>query len=202
MNQAKENEYWYYLSEKISHKDCQRLINLNKDNWVEATAGGHRKEKGGSKRKTSSNVRKSEVAFVDDQWVYDLIWPFMTDANENAGWKYNIVAAESCQIARYTKGGFYTWHKDGIGAHNGAFNLPDNKFLHGNVRKLSMTILLNGDYEGGHFQMHGDGNEIDTPVSGEGSVIVFPSFIEHQVTPVTKGIRYSLVTWFVGPPFV
>jgi len=198
MNQAKENEYWYYLSEKISHKDCQRLINLNKDNWVEATAGGHRKEKGGSKRKTSSNVRKSEVAFVDDQWVYDLIWPFMTDANENAGWKYNIVAAESCQIARYTKGGFYTWHKDGIGAHNGAFNLPDNKFLHGNTRKLSMSILLNDDYEGGDLQFRSS-----SPMQGgEGAIIVFPSFIEHQVTPVTRGIRYSLVTWFVGPPFV
>ena len=36
----------------------------------------------------------------------------------------------------------------------------------------------------------------------EGSIIVFPAFMEHRVTPVTRGTRYSLVTWFVGPPFV
>jgi PKHD-type hydroxylase len=35
-----------------------------------------------------------------------------------------------------------------------------------------------------------------------GSVIVFPSDTEHRVTPVTKGIRYSLVAWFLGPPYV
>ena len=34
-----------------------------------------------------------------------------------------------------------------------------------------------------------------------GSVIVFPSCMEHRVTPITKGTRYSVVCWFVGPPF-
>ena len=29
-----------------------------------------------------------------------------------------------------------------------------------------------------------------------------PGVLEHRVTPVTKGIRYSLVTWFLGPPYV
>ena len=45
-------------------------------------------------------------------------------------------------------------------------------------------------------------NTVETPdFKNAGSVIVFPSFMEHQVTPVTKGTRYSLVAWFVGPPF-
>ena len=33
----------------------------------------------------------------------------------------------------------------------------------------------------------------------KGSVIVFPSFHRHRVTPVTSGIRHSLVTWVEGP---
>ncbi len=67
----------------------------------------------------------------------------MNEANEDAGWKYNIVAAESCQVTRYTKSGFYTWHLDGIGSHNDVYNEPGNKFLHVNTRKLSISIILN-----------------------------------------------------------
>ena len=36
----------------------------------------------------------------------------------------------------------------------------------------------------------------------KGSVIVFPSFNWHQVSPVTKGTRYSLVIWCCGKPYV
>ena len=126
----------------------------------------------------------------------------MLSANENAGWKYNIVAAESCQITRYTKDGFYNWHQDGIGSHPETFNRPGDKFLHGNTRKLSMSIVLNDEYEGGDFEIFNLIPESEVPRLQEGSIIVFPSFMEHRVTPVTKGTRYSLVAWFVGPPFV
>ena len=83
--------------------------------------------------------------------------------------------------------------------------MPGNKFLDGNVRKLSMTILLNGNYQGGEFKFASYNklkSEVETTdFKNAGSVIVFPSWIEHQVAPVTKGTRYSLVAWFVGPPF-
>ena len=127
----------------------------------------------------------------------------MSAANEQAGWKYNIIAAEDCQITRYTKDGFYSWHKDGIGSHNDVHNEPDsNEFLHGNTRKLSMTIVLNSNFEGGDFEMLGLDDENKIPKLEEGSIIVFPSFMEHRIIPVTRGTRYSLVAWFVGPPFV
>jgi PKHD-type hydroxylase len=184
-------EYWYWPKE-VSHEDCQRLINLSKDNWDEAGVDG-------PEGKTISNDRKSDVVFVNDQWVYDLIWPFMEVTNENAGWKYDIVAAENCQVTRYTKGGFYSWHADSFGSHKDVNTDPDNKLLFGNTRKLSMSILLNDDYEGGNFEFEDEEGEC---LEGEGTIIVFPSFRRHQVTPVTKGTRYSLVVWFVGPPFV
>ena len=34
------------------------------------------------------------------------------------------------------------------------------------------------------------------------SVIIFPSFIHHQVLPITRGKRESLVNWSIGKPFV
>ena len=180
---------WYWEKE-ISHEICQKIIKLGEGKWNQAQ----------TKDKTIVDGRKSDVAWVDDQWVYDLIWDYMLTANENGGWKYDIVAAEDCQVTRYTKDGFYTWHRDGMGSHNDIHHEPENKFLYGNARKLSMSVVLNSDFEGGDFKVHGKYRS-EIPRLETGSIVVFPSFVEHRVAPVTKGIRYSLVAWFVGPPF-
>ena len=187
-------EYWYWDKE-ISHKTCQKLIKLGKGKWDQAQTFGSKKE-----NKPLDDIRKSDVVWITDQWVYDLIWPYMISANDEAGWKYDIVGAEACQITRYTKDGFYSWHRDGMGSHNEVNDKPDNKILHENTRKLSMTIVLNSEFEGGDFELRDLDEKI--PRLNKGSVIVFPSFIHHRVAPVTRGIRYSLVTWFVGPPFI
>ena len=176
------NNYFAWDKE-LSHEICQKLINLGKGNWNRAAVVN----------KSVVGARKSDIVWTKERWVYDLISPYMITANEKAGWKYNIVAAEDCQVTRYTKDGFYNWHIDGMGSHS---ELQDD----GNTRKLSMSIILNSDYEGGDFEMKGLENQV--PRLEEGSIIVFPSFIEHRVTPVTEGIRYSLVSWFVGPPYV
>ena len=185
-----DHNYYWYWNKEIPHETCQKIINLGKEEWNQAQTFGSVE-----KNKPLDNVRKSDVAWINDQWVYDLIWGYMLTANEDAEWKYDIVGAEACQVTRYTKDGFYSWHRDGIGSHN---ELQDGD----NTRKLSMTIVLNSNFEGGDFEMVGEGERGGVPRLEEGSVIVFPSFIEHRVAPVTKGIRYSLVAWFVGPPFV
>ena len=134
----------------------------------------------------------------------DTIWPFIMEANNKASWEYDIKAAESSQITRYKKGGFYNFHRDGGGCHLVKYNNPTNAFMHGHVRKISMTVLLNKSFEGGDFEFTSYAREECTiaPVEmNQGDVIVFPSWMEHRVAPITKGIRYSLVTWFLGPPF-
>ena len=68
-----------------------------------------------------------------------------------------------------------------------------------------MSLILNGNFQGGAFEFASYRKEQCniTPLEAEaGSIIVFPSSMEHRVAPVTKGIRYSLVCRFVGPPFV
>ena len=63
----------------------------------------------------------------------------------------------------------------------------------------SLTGSGPGDYEGGELVIceHEDAD----PVKAIGSVIVFPSFLEHQVRKIVKGERWSLVAWVHGPPF-
>jgi len=189
----KEGHHYWCWDKEITHEACRKIINLGEEKWNRAQTFGSENE---NIEHDLSISRKSDVVWITDQWVYDLVWPFMLGANENAGWNYEIDAAESCQVTRYTKGGFYSWHRDGIGSHREVHNEPNNKFLHNNTRKLSMSIILNDDFEGGNFEFSREQLELS-----KGSVIVFPSFIDHRVSPVTKGKRYSLVAWFVGPPF-
>ena len=58
---------------------------------------------------------------------------------------------------------------------------------------LSLIGILNDDYEGGELIMCGD-KKIDTK---KGDLIIFPSnfLYPHEITPVTKGVRYSYVSW-------
>ena len=192
----KNSCYWCWHN-IIPLETCQKLINLGEE-WKQADTF-ESAEKGDS----LDDIRKSDVIWLDEQWIYELIWPFMASANERAEWKYNVVGTESCQLTRYTKDGFYTWHMDSLGSHSEVFDDPNNKFLYGNTRKLSMSVILNSDFEGGEFELAFLKKKDQVPaVLPSGSVIVFPSSMHHRVAPVTKGTRYSLVAWFVGPPLV
>ena len=172
-------------------------------------------------------IRDSEVTWMNDQWLYDRIYPYIHQANDQAGWKYEFSCSESFQFTKYGQGQFYGWHADGNSCHLGKYKraIPgvtprdehgmfprgytDNPNMVNKIRKLSLTINLNlpGEYEGGNlkfdFGPHAPGNRYHecTEIRPQGSIIVFPSYIYHQVTPVTNGTRYSLVLWTLGKPF-
>ena len=203
---------WFFWTSALDKKTCNKIKALGKNDFKAAQVSlneGITKEERKTgivlERGENKKVRESGASWTNEQWVIDLAWPYMAHANKEAGWNFDITAVESMQITEYKPGSFYTWHRDGPSDCLSVYNMPDSKFMHGKVRKLSMTILLNGNYQGGEFQFaHYNKlkNTVETPdFKNAGSVIVFPSFMEHQVTPVTKGTRYSLVAWFVGPPF-
>ena len=206
------NEWFIFDKDTIDRKTCNKIKRwATKRGWEDSSVDTKRnitdeERKSGKKGdyKPDPKARISDVAWCNDQWLYDIIWPFMERANYEGGWRYNIKAAESCQITRYKKGGFYKFHRDGYGDHLSAYDNPKNAFLHGHVRKLSMSVILNDNFDGGAFELASYGKEecTITPLEmKQGDIVVFPSFMEHRVAPVTKGIRYSLVTWFLGPPF-
>ena len=97
---------------------------------------------------------------------------------------------EAPQYSEYFKDGHYSWHPDS--EMNGVNNAV--------IRKISMTLLLNdpSEYEGGDFEILEQGKKI--PLK-RGDAVFFASFLVHRVTPVTKGVRQSLVQWFTGTPF-
>ena len=202
---------WFVFDKAIDNKTCNKIKRLGAKQWQSAavdTKKGTTDEERKKGRKPEMGVdektRVTDVAWTNDQWVYDVIWHFMVEANNEAGWGYEIKSAESSQITRYKKGGFYNFHRDGAGCHLVKYNNPTNAFMHDNVRKLSMTLLLNKSFEGGDFEFASYNKEkcdIASVEMNQGDIVVFPSWMEHRVAPITMGIRYSLVTWFLGPPF-
>jgi PKHD-type hydroxylase len=114
--------------------------------------------------------------------------------------------SQGVQLGRYENGGTYDWHKD-------EFDLPFGDEApppwQGLSRKISVVANLSdpADYEGGQLLFKDTfGREIvddaeHSRISARGSVVVFPAYIVHTVRPVTRGTRYSLASWIIGPPF-
>ncbi len=205
---------WYVFDNVIDEKTCNRIKQLAKGDWDEASIRLRDEAFEQERKRTLNRVsskdskqRITDVCWTTEQWLYDLIWPYMLEANKQSGWNLDISAAENMQLGRYRKGGFYSWHKDGssdsLAAYFELWDEPKNEFLNGKVRKISMSLILNDDFEGGEFEFccYDRGECKITPIElKRGDMMFFPSGMEHRVTPVTKGVRYSLVSWFVGPP--
>ncbi len=151
----------------------------------------------------NSSARKSDV-FLWDIWKIDLIDLQKVIIyklkeifiEENKRYQFDLdYSSINVQYTKYQKGDFYTWHTDDD------FNATHKK--HQNVRKLSITVALNvGSYEGGDLQIILNYQKEPRTMRLEfGDALIFPSFTQHQITPITKGIRYSLVSWVSGPPW-
>ena len=141
-----------------------------------------------------------------DHWLSGLLWHFAVLANKDL-WRYNVSTSQGVQFATYETKGFYDWHKDELDEPFGE-GAPEP--WRGLARKLSVSANLSdpADYEGGELLMKDtSGNtiqnrELAAQLGQQGTVVVFPSYILHAVRPVTSGVKHSLVTWVLGPPFV
>jgi len=139
--------------------------------------------------------RKSKIAWVRDEQLYLLLLRMVKQINRDAHWNFKIGGIEPVQYGVYDVGGTYSWHVD-----------QHPRPVQGNVRKISMSLFLNDDYEGGEFDL-----ELYSPAEKiryktfklpSGSAIFFQGDQWHRVRPVTSGVRKSLVAWFYGPPYV
>ena len=149
---------------------------------------------------TSNNdYRSSEIRWINPndhsaKIITELLWYHAKEANRNA-FGFDLDYLPDIQYTKYTAedNGKYDWHCDTFWANPTTYD-----------RKLSIVIQLSDsdDYEGGDFQLDPQYTQLPADVIREkGTVIVFPSFLNHRVTPITKGTRYSLVSWIQGPKF-
>jgi PKHD-type hydroxylase len=141
----------------------------------------------------NDQYRRSAVRWIPlneaNLWLYAKLGAFTNKAN-TAVWRFDIIGLSEIQFAEYdSRGhGHYDWHLD-VGKHN-----PD--------RKISLSVQLSAaeEYDGGDLQLMMK-REPMTASRERGTVIAFPSYALHRVTPVTRGVRRSLVVWVSGPPY-
>ena len=160
----------------------------------------------------NSQIRESNIKwFVPDnedesskiRELFDYIGPFVNGANEHSkeeekdGWGFELTVFEPMQYTVYDGvGAHYGWHTDNY------LGPPEDT-----VRKISFTILLSRprvDFEGGDLVIEQGSPQLGKSRRAkvdlrQGDIVVFPSYHWHKVTPVTSGIRKSLVGWVRGP---
>lgn len=130
--------------------------------------------------------RKTKVGWTEDKEITELAQYHISKANEDA-FNVDISYLPPLQFAEYSLGSFYGWHHD-VNWEQGGLD-----------RKLSFVLQLTDPslYEGGDFQF----KEVENPTTfrEQGSILIFPSYLLHQVTPITRGKRNSIVGWMEGP---
>jgi PKHD-type hydroxylase len=139
--------------------------------------------------RVEEEVRSSNIKWLgfnlETEWIYKRILKYMEDANSQM-WEFDWDGrTEAIQYTEYydVKKGHYDWHMDVCSAN------PQ--------RKISAVVLLDDDYEGGLLELR-SGHGVNHLERKKGNLIVFPSYMLHRVTSVTKGTRRSLVIWSGG----
>ena len=184
MNDLVHNVYWLWEG-ALSKEFCNST--LSEIDWDTAETAVIK-----SDRTLNIEKRRTDVVWQDSMQPLGCIAKaYINTANQFAGWDYHLTVQQDTQLGRYKSKnkGHYDWHIDSFTPKDGV------------QRKLSISILLSdpSEVEGGELQFKGI--EDRKILTKQGSIVVFPSFIEHRVTPVTKGVRYSAVTWALGPSF-
>lgn len=183
--------YWYWNG-VLPIELCDTLI-LEGDKLIsgDGTIGGTQAYGG-----YDPKVRETNISFFDSyHWIHGICIHYANIANQSAGWNLDISYPQNVQYARYFPDQYYTPHTDD--------NISSNK---NEMRKLSVAIQISdgANYEGGDFIIESPcGKEFQciNEFRNRGSIIVFPSVITHGITPITKGVRHSIVCWVVGPKF-
>ena len=170
-------------------EQCQMIIDAGRRQSPQKASVGNGKPGGGvdTKKRTTTI---SWLPFDEMKPMYNDIDKFIQRANLNHFGFEDIKITEQAQFTEYPKGGFYDWHMDCDVAM--AHEPP--------VRKISMTLLLSPEhqFEGGDLELMAPGKRAKLK---QGHAIIFASFLNHRVAPVTRGVRQSLVMWFGGKPF-
>jgi PKHD-type hydroxylase len=172
----------YVIEQILSPQECSEIIELG-------TTKGIKKEDNvvnSNNVEVNKSIRSTEIYFINDVSLYQKIMPHVVRLNK---WNYNFSRVEPLQLGVYSEGDHYDWHVDDDGV---AYDSSAGPFA-GLNRRLSFSILLNEDFEGGEFVMNDA-----LSLNKTGQILIFPSTIKHKVNPVTQGTRYSLVGWCCG----
>ena len=189
-----ENSSWNFEVDQVSlyafwnnafsKEECQKIINIAKDKGLIK----------GTTKSVTKDVRDSKISWLyssdDLDWVFRRVTDITLNLNERF-FKFDLFGLnEGFQFTNYE-------------APSGKYGKHVDRGMNMVVRKLSISIQLTNpeEYEGGELKLYDGEEEGIVMDKAQGTLILFPSYVLHEVMPVTKGERNSLVTWVTGKQF-
>ena len=150
-------------------------------------------ESSGTDVPAKNTAKIASVKVLNYYDLQDYIDPYLNNVlavNErNFGYNLYPVTYSQCNYNIYKKNGEYDWHID---------ESPDP------FHDIKLTVLINlseSSYKGGDFKLM-KGRVIDVEqFKKPGDLLVFKSYINHKVTPITEGVRKTLTIFLTGPKF-
>lgn len=164
-------------------EECERIV---------ALADAREMQKGTVQKPDGLDpkIRDADVASLpvspETIWVFERIHQLVRAANN--WWGFDITHLLSMEVLRYREAQHYVTHTD-IGPGFA-------------TRKISLSVQLSdpADYKGGDLELRW-ADKPERMHREQGSVIVFPSWTLHRVTPVKSGERRAMTAWVQGPAF-
>lgn len=151
-----------------------------------------------AKADKNNEMRKSTLRWIErnqqSDWIYNTVKSIASPINDMV-FQFDLTGIDTIQYTEYNQAGdMYNFHAD---------STPGLTYSENLVRKLTMVIQLtdSDEYEGGDVEFMSGRMYNETAPRGKGSIVIFPSYVMHRVTPIISGTRNSLVTWFMGPKF-
>ena len=180
--QTDQINLYAFWNNAFSKEECQTIINIAKDKGLIR-----------GKTRGESDVRDSKISWLyptdNLDWVFRRVTDIALNLNERF-FKFDLFGInEGFQFTNYE-------------APSGKYGKHVDRGMNMAVRKLSISIQLTNpeEYEGGELYLY-QGDKGDLMDKTQGTLILFPSYVLHEVMPVTKGTRNSLVTWVTGKQF-
>lgn len=183
------SQKYLHVLDVFDQKECAEIIKIGKS--FRLAESNTFSQAGFSETRKSKNswIPPSELS----NWIYEKIQIVVFEINKH--YEYDLHSMEPLQFTEYDDNykGHYSAHVDA----------PINETSPNTHRKLSFSIQLTNEnnYEGGDLLMYTDSKSPQAAIRQQGTINFFPSFVLHEVTPVTKGTRYCLVGWVAGPKF-
>ena len=184
---SKDNTSWVALENIFTDQELDEIV----------IQGNRVKKTSGTVSGSISDYRVCDIAWLKSDEVesdFDWVYATLTDAIKkvnNEYFQFDLTHLTALQFTVYDgkNNSNYQKHMD-LGR-----SFPN--------RKLSFSIQLSNDneYTGGDLRFHYIKTQPEIAPRTRGKIIFFPTWMVHDVTPVTQGIRYSLVGWVNGPNF-
>ena len=187
------SDYIVVIRGIISKEMCQQIVDLYKDSglwdWGKITNGVVDLDMRKVKQiwLSSPQIRDKDERYNKmDKEIFKIMSKakdkYIETLEKNRGIEYlpTIKSDEGYQILHYPEGYYFKEHCDDNG---------------GMSRVLTCTLNISDDHDGGLFRfLRG---EFDVRLNA-GDAVLFPSnfMFPHEVTEITRGERYSVVTWF------